>query len=437
MDLGARNKPGIDQTRLQREHRRAMGWVTPMLVALLCLGLLLVSYNHVRGNFHRLRTAVIKQDIPAAPVSAGPGGQHAVHLVRSATSLGSTPEFLSVTLLPGRGMQVLQITAVMPAKGEIQLLHAPTLEAATQQLTGTGDDTNGQLGTTFGGAFLAPWAGVLTGSASGTTGQLETNWHGHRLAVPAASDATRRQANVSTEGELLARSTDTVQTGVLADGQWAEARFKAQPANTTWMSSLEMTSRVEMSGHTIDITITGKNNGASPVPAGLGWKPYFAIPSGDRAAARLFVPAASVFATDKRTGLPTGHEQPITNSELYLGRPGGTSIDGMDLDETYTNLQSSIVSDGPAVELQDPGADYGLRMTLLSPTITALHVRTVHPQPWVLIEPDTNASDPFGRQWTTEEGSGIRVLKPGESLTWRVRLELYPLSAGRDSASLP
>ena len=436
MDFGARNKPGIDQTRLQRAHRPTMGWVTPALVGLLCAGLLVATYNHIRGNFHRLRTAVIKSEPPPVKVSPGPGGQHAVQLVRSATSLGSNPEFLSVTLLPGRGMQMLQITAVMPAKGEIQLLHAPSLETATQQLTGTGDDANGELSTSFGGAFLAPWAGALTGSPA-APGQIETGWQGHRLLAPQASNKGRRGPAVSTEGMLLARGADSVQTGVLADGQWAEGVFKAGNFGGAWPSSLELTTRVEMSGHTIDLTMTGKNVGTAAMPLGLGWKPNFAIPSGERSSARLTIPAASIVPTDRRSGLPSGHSQTVTGGELYLGHPGGTALGAMDLDETYTNLQSSVVSDGPVVELRDPGTDYGLRMTLLNPSITSLHVRAVHSEPWASIEADTNATDPLGREWNNEESSGIRMLKPGETLTWRVRLEIFSLSAGRDTSALP
>src|SRR5487761_1791876 len=39
------------------------------------------------------------------------GGQKVIVLRRSRTGDGTHPEFLSVTLLPGRGMNVLQITA--------------------------------------------------------------------------------------------------------------------------------------------------------------------------------------------------------------------------------------------------------------------------------------------------------------------------------------
>ena len=50
------------------------------------------------------------------------GGEDVLTLTRKATNSGSKPEFLSVTLLPGRGMNMFQVTAAIPGKGEIPLL---------------------------------------------------------------------------------------------------------------------------------------------------------------------------------------------------------------------------------------------------------------------------------------------------------------------------
>jgi len=54
------------------------------------------------------------------------GGQPVVTLTRLKTGDGSKPEFLSAEVLPGRGMNLFQITAYVPGKGEIPpfiLLH--------------------------------------------------------------------------------------------------------------------------------------------------------------------------------------------------------------------------------------------------------------------------------------------------------------------------
>ena len=52
------------------------------------------------------------------------GGQKLVTLTRSAVSK-TKPEFTSVTLAPGRGMELIQITANFPGKGSVDVLASP------------------------------------------------------------------------------------------------------------------------------------------------------------------------------------------------------------------------------------------------------------------------------------------------------------------------
>ena len=75
---------------------------------------------------------------------------------------GSGPEFLSATLLPGRGINVLQITAYLPEKGEVNLLVHPHWggDPANER------DRRGRAGgesLEMGGAIEAPWAGRISG----------------------------------------------------------------------------------------------------------------------------------------------------------------------------------------------------------------------------------------------------------------------------------
>src|ERR1700722_17235743 len=54
------------------------------------------------------------QNAPAAAPQIN--GQDVVTLQRKATQNGAAPEFLSATVIPGRGMNLLQITANLPGK---------------------------------------------------------------------------------------------------------------------------------------------------------------------------------------------------------------------------------------------------------------------------------------------------------------------------------
>ena len=84
-------------------------------------------------------------------------------LQRSQMTGGNGPEFLSATLLPGRGMNLLQITAYLPQKGEVNLLASPPLEEAEQLLSGTGADATGAKSLAMGAAIEVPWAGRISG----------------------------------------------------------------------------------------------------------------------------------------------------------------------------------------------------------------------------------------------------------------------------------
>src|SRR5271167_4923022 len=53
------------------------------------------------------------------------GGEPIVVLQRPRTADESMPQFLEATVLPGRGMALLQVKAYLPGKGEIDVLNAP------------------------------------------------------------------------------------------------------------------------------------------------------------------------------------------------------------------------------------------------------------------------------------------------------------------------
>ena len=61
--------------------------------------------------------------VPVSQAQAGTeiGGQKVVTLSRTAVST-TKPEFTGLTLAPGRGMEILQITANFPGKGNVDVL---------------------------------------------------------------------------------------------------------------------------------------------------------------------------------------------------------------------------------------------------------------------------------------------------------------------------
>jgi aldose 1-epimerase len=425
MNFAARHKGQAKPQ--QKRHYSTSGWVTPGIVAFLCLGLVIAAAERGHGNFQKL-WAKIDPPPPVVVTPPGPGGQDPIHLSRSATSIGHGAELLSATLLPGRGMNVYQITAMIPGHGEVPLLVSPPLPSATSFLTGNNQDANGGASTTLGGALLLPWAQTLSGTPTSTPGMLETSWNGQRLTFPASSP----RSMVSLEGLLLNRGADSVSSNMLPDGQSALATFHASDFSGNWPSSVEVTVLAELTAHTLDLTVTARNVGQQPVPFGVGWHPFFAIPSGNRSAALLTIPSRSVMEVDRRTGLPTGQSVPVDNARDF-SRPGGTKLGLNSLTETYTNLLPGTGS-GPIAELSDPGDNLKVSIIPLTAGITNMRVIAPADKPWVSIGPNTNLDDPFGPEWGQPENAGLTSLAPGATFKWKVRIDISLLGSADATA---
>ena len=114
--------------RLQNKKFNGSRWLGGVLATLLAIGC------------HQPPPAKQPPQQPATPAATQIGGSDVLTLARKATSGGGKPEFLSVTLFPGRGMNMFQVTAAIPGKGEIPLLHSPSIKDAAGLLTGTGKD---------------------------------------------------------------------------------------------------------------------------------------------------------------------------------------------------------------------------------------------------------------------------------------------------------
>ena len=404
-------------------HFSTRGWVTPSLVGLLCVAMVGAAYERGHGNFHKLKTKVDPQPAPEV-MPPGPGGQDPVRLSRSATSIGRGAELISATFLPGRGMNVFQITALIPGHGEVPLLVSPPIASAAGILNGQDEDANGSASTSLGAAIQLPWAQRLSGSSTSTQGALESEWNGGRLSFPAENQGS----NMSVEGLLLNRGADSVKSDVLPDGQSVSATFYAGSFSGSWPSTVEVTVQAQLTAHDLDLTVTAKNTGDQPTPFGVGWHPFFAIPSGNRPDALLRIPSQTMMEVNRQTGRPTGKMASVAGSSTDFSRLGGTKL-GMDnLNATYTDLQSGVAS-GPVAEISDPAYNFKLSVIPLTADITSMHVIAPAEKPWVSIGPNTNLDDPFGPEWDNPANAGMITLAPGATLRWKVRLEISLLGA--------
>ncbi len=255
---------------------------------------------------------------------------------------------------------------------------------------------------------------------------LQALWLGQRLTFPASAPGSL----ISTKGLLLDRSADATHTDVILDGQSVEATFHPGTFSGNWPSTGSVHILVEMAAHTVDITVSVQNTGDSPMPVGIGWLPYFSMPSHDRANATLTIPSSTRLETDRSTGLPTGRMLPVTGTPLDLVNARGTRLGNMDINETYARLTTGVLASGPVAELRDTTYGYGLRILPLTANIRGLRVLAPRDKPWVSISPETNFDDPLGPEWNTSEGSGISTLQAGDTLQYKVRIEVFTFTAG-------
>jgi aldose 1-epimerase len=369
-------------------------------------------------------TTETAQPATAAPAAVQIGGEDVITLSRKAGTGGSKPEFLSVTLLPGRGMNMLQVTAAIPGKGEIPLLHSPSIQEAAKQLTGTGKDQLGNGSFGFGGAFLIPYPNRIIGERSSDGKSVITEWRGHTLTLPANFPSKNPGGPVvAIHGLITQAKVEGLQTQTTADGQTVTGVIHAGNFGGHWLSDTDLTLNIALTGDAVDATITAKNVGKEAEPMSIGWHPYFEIPSGHRAQTRLHIPA-SMMAPVNNYGdaFPTGQLKAVKGTDYDYNAPDGVALDDHFLDDNFSHLQRT---NGAAdVKLIDPDAHYGLTVSALSPEIRTIQVYSPKPASFVAIEDQFNYVDPFGKQWKGMD-TGMVTLRPGQSVTWKVRLALF------------
>lgn len=361
---------------------------------------------------------------PAATAPTQIGGQDVVHMTRTPTSNGQKPEFLSATILPGRGMNVFQITANLPGKGEIEVLASPSLTDAAAKLNGGPGDEYGNASFSFGGAFLVPFPNRIRGKVSADGKTLTTEWHGKTITLPANWPGKNPGAEpVAMHGLIVGSKTDGVNVQSVSDGQALTGTIHAGDFGGHWLSKTDLDFKLTLTGDAFDAEITAKNVGDEDEPIAIGWHPYFSIPSGARTQARLYIPAEQMALVNNYNDVfPTGKLVRVKGTKYDLNAPDGAVLGSNFYDDNWSRLKRT---DGAVdVRLTDPASNYGIHVDALSPEIKAVQAYAPPTKQFVAIEEQFNFGDPFGKEWHGAD-TGMVTLKPGKSVTWHVRLALF------------
>jgi galactose mutarotase-like enzyme len=350
------------------------------------------------------------------------GGQKVVTLTRAAVST-TKPEFTSVTVLPGRGMEVLYVTANFPGKGNVDVLMPGNPEDAKKMLD-VDDDDFGDLGYRLGSAFLFPYPNRIRGKLSADGKTLTTEWQGRSITIPAnnigAAPGAERHAM---HGLILKAKTDNVEVKQIPGGSEVSGIIHAGDFGGRWFSKSDLVVTVRLTADALDASIVAMNVGSAAEPVAIAWHPYFNLPSGNRSQVKVEIPASTTAEVDGYNNVfPTGKILPVEGTRFDLRAPGGVALGSNFYDDNWNHLiwKNNLVT----VRVIDPAAKYGVAIEGLSPEIKAIQMYAPPTRQFVAIEHQYNYGDPFGKEWGKID-TGMVTLKPGESTRWHVRLKLF------------
>lgn len=351
------------------------------------------------------------------------GGQPAFTLERPKNADAAHAHFLSAEILPGRGMMTYQVKAYLPGKGEINLLESPPLSEAPQILNGGPDDFMGNKSFSLGGAILLPYANRIRGKLSPDGTSLQTTVLGKTVTLSANWKGKNPGAiKNAMHGLILASRMDKVSTDSNANQSSVTGILHAGDFQGHWLSKTDVETKVSLQDDAFVLSVTAKNVGGEPLPMGIGWHPYFVLPSGNREQVKLHLPATRRALVDNYDDVfPTGKIVPVAGTPYDFTAAGGAPLNKLFMDDSFLNLQKT--PEGyTVIELSDPAAKYGLRITAMSKEVSAIQVYAPVDKKFIVIEPQFNWADPYSKVWSGKD-TGMAVLQPGQSVTYSVKLE--------------
>ena len=179
------------------------------------------------------------------------GGQKVILLTRAAVST-THPEFTSITVAPGRGMEILQITANFPGKGNVDVLASPDLAGAKKMLD-EDDNDFGDLGYRLGAAFLVPYPNRIRGKLAADGKTLTTAWQGHSLTLPANNSGRLPTAERhAMHGLILKAKTSDIRVKQLPGGEQVSGVIHAGDFGGHWLSKTDLVITVTLSAEAVD-----------------------------------------------------------------------------------------------------------------------------------------------------------------------------------------
>ena len=353
------------------------------------------------------------------------GGQKALILKRSTPPAGDKPFLLEAEILPGRGFNTWQLRAYLPGKGVTDLFTAPGLAAAAKLMTGAENDFRGNESFKNGGAILVPYANRIRGKFDAKARTIETTIAGKPAKLPANWIGKNPGAEPhAMHGLLLDQSAAITRRVADANGATLEASWE-KPFGAEWPGSAKIQFHASLTTKAFVLKVIAVNTGTEPCPIGIGWHPYFNIPSGDRKQAKLKIPAATRALVDNYDNVfPTGVTEPTAGSKFDFRAP--RVMGDQFLDDCFFDLIHEA-NGSVAAEIHDPASRFFVKVSTASPGVKAFQCYAPPDKPFIVLEPQFNIGDPFNKTIWKDRDTGIVLLAPGHEAGYEATVEIAGL----------
>ena len=177
----------------------------------------------------------------------------------------------------------------------------------------------------------------------------------------------------------------------------ATARLEYRHPAGAWPWAYHATQRFTLTPSGLTVELSLSNQSAAPMPAGLGWHPYFTR-----------TPRVTITA-DVRAMWLTDEEKMPTERVAPPAAPFGRGRDNC-----FVGWSRRVTIDWP---------ELGARLVMhAEPPLDYLVVFTPARRPFFCVEPVSHVTDAFNLADAGRDGTGILVLEPGETLRTAVVL---------------
>lgn len=289
------------------------------------------------------------------------------------TEITLTNERLQLTVDPTQGVSIM---AAYLKRGEQWLAFMPDARRADCDLNASS-------------FVLVPYSNRIENGYFTFQGEAYQLANGERHA--SHGDVRKRPWQVEQQSE--AAITCAFDSRNFADSNWP------------WPFSATLTYVLEANAITSKLTVT--NHGTNPMPAGLGWHPYY-----NRTLTRAGEPillhfqVGSVYPDANDTRIPSGPVEPLASNQDFRTERALAPENFIDACFYGYNGGGSIAWPESNVRLEyQVSANCG-HLILFNPA-----------KPYFAVEPVTNANNGVNLLAAGDPTSGIQILKPDETLT--------------------